>query len=37
MYITDVCQNDRNEKLSVPGHAPRTKLSLYDLNEYDSK
>ncbi len=32
MYITDLCQNDRNEKLykkknsRMPGHAPRTKL-----------
>ncbi len=33
MYITDVCQNDRNEnlnkkKFTLPGHAPRSKLSL---------
>ncbi len=34
MFITDICQNDRNEKLykknsRVPGQQPRTKLSLY--------
>jgi hypothetical protein len=33
MNITDICQNDHNEKLykknsRVPSHAPRTKLSL---------
>jgi len=41
MYITDISQNDRNEKLykknsRMPGHAPRTKLSLYVLSHFKS-